>query len=99
LCSLCAAASRANSASPAASSSRGAFYGRAKLCRDLGDRAGCFWNLLCAYLTAVFLHGFYDSCAMIGNVLSTLLFVIFVIVMYVVVFKKVRRESQTDKPV
>ena len=77
----------------------GAFYGRAKLCRDLGDRAGCFWNLLCAYLTAVFLHGFYDSCAMIGNVLSTLLFVIFVIVMYVVVFKKVRRESQTDKPV
>ena len=77
----------------------GAFYGRAKLCRDFGDRAGCFWNLLCAYLTAVFLYGFYDSCAMIGNVLSTLLFVIFVIVMYVVVFKKVRRESQTDKPV
>jgi len=77
----------------------GAFYGRAKLCRDLGDRAGCFWTLLCAYLTAVFLHGFYDSCAMIGNVLSTLLFVIFVIVMYVVVFKKVRRESQTDEPV
>lgn len=77
----------------------GAFYGRAKLCRDLGNRAGCFWNLLCAYLTAVFLHGFYDACAMIGTGTSTMVFILFVIIMYIVVYNKVKRESQTDEPI
>ena len=77
----------------------GAFYGRAKLCADLGDRAGEVWNLFAAYLTAVFLHGFYDACAMIGTGLSTMIFILFVVLMYVVVFKKIKRESQTDEPI
>lgn len=77
----------------------GAFYGRAKLCADTGDTAGKIGNLLAAYLTAVFLHGFYDACAMIGTVLSTLLFIVFVVIMYIVVIKKVKRESSTDEPI
>jgi len=77
----------------------GTFYGRAKLCADTGDTAGKIGNLLAAYLTAVFLHGFYDACAMIGTVLSTLLFIVFVVIMYIVVIKKVKRESSTDEPI
>lgn len=77
----------------------GAFYGRAKLCADLGDRGGEMRNLIAAYLTAVFLHGFYDACAMIGTGLSTTIFVLFVVLMYIIVLKKIRRESQTDEPV
>lgn len=77
----------------------GAFYGRAKLCADRGNPVGKVGNLIAAYLTAVCLHGFYDACAMIGNVLSTLLFILFVVIMYVVVIRKVKRESATDEPV
>ena len=77
----------------------GSFYGRGKLCQTLGDYRGCGQNLFYGYLLALSLHGFYDACAMFGNVLSTILFAAFVIVMYIVVIRRVRRESETDEPV
>ena len=77
----------------------GLFYGRAKLCCDLGDKGGQKKNLILAYLSAVLLYGFYDSCCMVGTAKSTLLFVIFVIVMYIVVFRLIKRESRADTPV
>ena len=77
----------------------GLFYGRAKLCADRGDVAGRRKNLWAAYLSAVVLHGFYDACALIGSVLSTLLFLAFVVVMYIVVIRMVKRQSATDAPV
>jgi len=77
----------------------GSFYGRAKLCEDSGDPAGRNANLLAGYLLAVFLHGFYDSCAMTGTAQATALFVAFVIVMYILVFRRIRREAATDIPV
>lgn len=77
----------------------GLFYGRAKLCADRGDLAGKRRNLWAAYLSAVALHGFYDACALIGSVLSTLLFLAFVIVMYIVVIRMVKRQSTNDAPV
>lgn len=77
----------------------GLFYGRAKLCEDSGDQKGKTANLWAGYLTAVFLHGFYDACSMIGNVLATVLFVVFVGVMYILVTRLVRRESENDRPV
>jgi len=77
----------------------GVFYGRAKLCADMGNNTRKTLNLWAGYLTAVLLHGFYDACAMIGSVLSTALFAAFVILMYVVVIRLVKKESQTDMPV
>lgn len=77
----------------------GLFYGRAKLCADRGDLAGKRRNLWAAYLSAVALHGFYDACALIGSVLSTLLFLAFVIVMYIVVIRMVKRQATNDAPV
>lgn len=77
----------------------GAFYGRARQCEIWGDALGRKINLWVGYLLAVFLHGFYDSCAMIGSRLSTLLFVVFVIAMYVIVTRMIRREARTDHPV
>jgi RsiW-degrading membrane proteinase PrsW (M82 family) len=56
----------------------GVFYGRAKLCADKGNERAKRSNLWAGYLIAVFLHGFYDACSMIGNVLSTGIFVVFV---------------------
>lgn len=77
----------------------GAFYGRAKLYDDSGLTAGRNVNLWAGYLSAVLLHGFYDSCAMIGNFYSTAIFVVFVVVMYIAVFRKIRREASADMPV
>ncbi len=54
-------------------------------------------NLLASYLSAVFLHGFYDSCAMIGNTLSTVIFIAFVALMYVIVISLIKHESRNDR--
>jgi len=77
----------------------GALYGRAKLRFDYGDKAGCQRNLICGYLLAVFLHGFYDACAMSGSPMSTVVFLVFVAAMYIIVFRLIRHEARTDRPV
>ena len=74
----------------------GLFYGRAKMFSDLGRNGAKVFNLLMAYLSAVFLHGFYDACAMIGNTLSTIIFIVFVAIMYIVVIRLIKHESLTD---
>lgn len=77
----------------------GIFYGRAKLCEDRYQHMRKIGNLTTGYLVAVFLHGFYDSCAMIGNAFSTLLFLVFIVIMYAVVFRLVKKEAASDRPV
>ena len=77
----------------------GIFYGRAKLCEGWGDDGGMRRNLRTGYLSAVFLHGFYDACAMIGSTASTVLFIVFVILMFLWVYRQVKREAETDAPV
>lgn len=77
----------------------GLFYGRAKLCETCGDGAGRRRNLAAGYLAAVLLHGIYDACAMIGSLPSMVLFVVFVLLMYRGVYRRLRRESATDAPV
>lgn len=76
----------------------GLFYGRAKLCEKIGDAVGVKSSLWVAYACAVFLHGFYDACAMIGTILATIIFLIFVILMFLWVYKRVKRESSADAP-
>ena len=77
----------------------GAAYGRAKVCQVRGDEAGMRRNLWLGYLQAVLLHGFYDACAMKGTAAATLVFVLFVIVMYGVVVRRVKKESAEDRPI
>lgn len=77
----------------------GVFYGRAKLCESRGDKGGSRRDLAAGYLSAVLLHGIYDSCAMIGSMLSTALFIVFVLLMYRGVYRLLKRESATDAPV
>ena len=74
----------------------GFFYGRARMQANRGfpDRART--NLITGYLCAVFLHGFYDSCAMIGSGTSTFLFVVFVVIMYAFIIRLLRKEASTD---
>ena len=77
----------------------GAFYGRAKLREGWGDLREARRDLWTGYLFAVLLHGFYDTCAMIGTVISTVVFLVFVALMFLGIFRLVKKESATDAPV
>lgn len=77
----------------------GLFYGRARLCADLGNHAAAKRNLWAGWSAAVLLHGIYDSCAMVGTRTSTIIFVAFVAVMYFAVYRIIRTVSRTDRPV
>ncbi|MBQ9458740.1 MAG: PrsW family intramembrane metalloprotease, partial [Oscillospiraceae bacterium] len=77
----------------------GVWYGRARLAANLGDFASERRCLRRGYFHAVFLHGFYDSCAMIGSGLATLLFLAFVVILFSLSFSTLKRESAADAPI
>lgn len=76
----------------------GFFYGRAKLWANKGDNAKASINRKLAYIVAVFLHGFYDACAMKQTVTSTLLFFAFIIVLDILMIRTIKKESREDHP-
>lgn len=74
----------------------GLFYGKAKAAADRQEHSLCvFYNIL-AYVSAVFCHGVYDSCAMIGTEKAQVVFLIFVIAMFIVAFTTIQLESKHD---
>ncbi len=75
----------------------GAFYGSAQLCRAKGKRAGMYVNLSLSYLLPVLLHGIYDACAKVNSTYSALVFYGFVIVMYFIVIRTIKRASAKDE--
>ncbi len=75
----------------------GLFYGRAKQRERRGDFFAMKFNLIMGYLAAVFLHGFYDSCAMINTDTANIVFIAFVAIMYLIVFLTIRKESSQDQ--
>lgn len=77
----------------------GYFYGRSKLWDNRGDGQRALANQLVGVAAAVFFHGFYDTCAMIGTPGAAGVFIVFVAVMYLAVYGLIRREARTDAPV
>lgn len=77
----------------------GVFYSRAKACENWGDSRRAKKNLWAAFLVPVFFHGFYDTCAMMDQVGSTVIFLVFVAGLFGWVFRLVRRESNQDHPI
>lgn len=77
----------------------GIFYGRAKRCWERGNEPAATYNLVMGYVLAVFLHGVYDSCAMIGTGLAAIVFVGFVVLMFLWVYRSLKREADRDLPV
>ncbi|MCR5372474.1 MAG: PrsW family intramembrane metalloprotease [Solobacterium sp.] len=75
----------------------GSWYGAAKVQEVRGNHGKMSMNLLLAYLLASAIHGLYDALAMIGTDTAVIAFFAFVAVMYVVIYRKVRTESRTDR--
>lgn len=74
----------------------GSFYGRAKILDVYGQESNSRLLRFAGVLIAAALHAFYDACAMLQSETAMILFIIFVIIMYIVVIRKVRNESRTD---
>lgn len=77
----------------------GMYYGRAKLLENRGEFAASRRSLVTGYLIAVFLHGFYDACAMIATDWSSIVFIVFVVLMFFFAFSTLKRESAADEPI
>lgn len=77
----------------------GIFYGRARHHANHGNGAGAKSSLAAAFLSAVLLHGFYDSCLMVGTTLSLVIFFGFVVFMYFFVSRVVKAAAKEDHPV
>ncbi|MBR2990198.1 MAG: PrsW family intramembrane metalloprotease [Solobacterium sp.] len=75
----------------------GAWYGSAKVQEVRGNHGAKITRMILAYLSAVAVHTMYDALAMIGTDRATILFFLFVMVMYVVVYRKVKAESAGDR--
>lgn len=74
----------------------GVFYGLAKLAYVQGNEKLKKTYLILAYVASVALHAFYDACAMIDTTFSAVLFIVFVVAMYVIVYRLVRNTSRKD---
>ncbi len=74
----------------------GIFYGRAKNYANYGRHILCGINLILGYSFAVILHGLYDTCAMLNTGNSLIMFAVVVLIIYLIIFHVVKRESQTD---
>lgn len=76
----------------------GYFYGRAKRLQLYGENGKSRRERVFGYLMAVFLHGFYDACAMTGTELASMIFFGFVVIMDIAVIYTIRRGSKEDEP-
>lgn len=75
----------------------GYYLGLSKKCEIEGKRKDKFKYLILALLVPVLLHGFFDYCLFTGDVLTSILFVIFVLVLYIASFNKVKELSKIKK--
>ncbi len=73
----------------------GVFYGRAKYLENHGQ-SGKWLHIFLGWFFAVLLHGFYDTCAMLGTAEASFVFAIFIVFMYLLVFGLIKRESNQD---
>ncbi len=77
----------------------GFFYGRARNAANRGEHNKAKLQLAAGYLIAVFLHGMYDACAMMGTAAANIVFYVVVAVIYIIVFRLVKKESRENQPI
>lgn len=72
-------------------------YGLAKMAEKNGDMAAKRAALRGAVIVPTILHGVYDFCLSEGTYLSTMFFFIFVIILYVLAWKRLKQGSEEDQ--
>lgn len=74
----------------------GYFYGLAKKFEQIGDMKTCTKYQWMAFLSAALLHGFFDACLMLESGVAIIVFLVFIIVLYIFIFRLIRKESKGD---
>lgn len=77
----------------------GEYLGFAKICnlnekKDLERK-----NIILSILIPMLLHGIYDFCLLYENTLSVIVFFIFVVIMYIISIKKIKKTSLVDSKI
>ena len=72
----------------------GYYLSFAKMSSVRGDSKGKFRNLFLSLFFPVCLHGFYDYCLFSQSLCLKLVFFIFVIILYIITFRKIRKTSK-----
>lgn len=75
----------------------GSYYGRAKYADRYGDVVKAKREIRLGCITAILLHAFYDAAAMIGTSEAFVVFAVFVLAMYVIVYRKIKNEARQDR--
>ena len=75
----------------------GYFYGRARYFRDAGHDTLSLFSQIAGLGCAVVLHGLYDAMSMINTAKSNLIFFVILIIIYLIIFRLVRHEADTDQ--
>jgi RsiW-degrading membrane proteinase PrsW (M82 family) len=74
----------------------GSYYGRAKVREVRGDLSGAVRLRRTGLGIAILLHGFFNSCLVMGSSVAMAVFIGFVLVMYGVVFRRIRADARAD---
>lgn len=74
----------------------GYFYGRARFYEDLGQHGRAVRSQILGLICTAVLHGFYDTAASINTAKGNLVFLFILIIVYVIIFRLVKHEANTD---
>ncbi|MCF0113735.1 MAG: PrsW family intramembrane metalloprotease [Erysipelotrichaceae bacterium] len=75
----------------------GIFYSRAKGCSYAGNKSGEFINKMIALWLPVVLHGFFDFCLTIGDMVFVFIWIVFVIILFYITYCKLVESSKSDE--
>ncbi|MCH4193404.1 MAG: PrsW family glutamic-type intramembrane protease [Butyrivibrio sp.] len=77
----------------------GHYYGQAKYLKDCGYEKKSGFYMAMSMIIPVLIHGFYDFLASSGTELCNIVFLVYIVVLDLVAFRKVRRYSKEDTAV
>lgn len=77
----------------------GSFYGNARKLYVEGNTVKAKVAMFLALISAIFFHAVYDSLCMIQTGSASMIFFVFVVIMYIVVYRKIKRESKKDRSI
>ena len=77
----------------------GAFYGRARMFVNRENAKAAKVSIRLGLGSAIFLHGFYDACALSGSDFAGMLFLAFVVFLDIVMLRLIKKEADTDQPI
>lgn len=75
----------------------GYFYGRARFYEDIGEHKRAVRSQISGLICTAVLHGCYDTAAAMNTGKGNLIFLLILVVVYVIIFRLVKHEANTDR--